>query len=134
MRNTQETPSNRTFAPPVRSRLAFTLIELLAVIGIISILAAMITGVARFAWQKARKGRTRAHIEKIHNVLLEYKMENGAYPVSLAEVESRFPSGVTTNDAWGRGFVYELVNIESCTLYSHGPRTDIEEDNLSSGR
>lgn len=61
---------------------AFTLIELLAVIAIICILAALIVGASRYAWQKAATSRAQSEIAAMENALENYKNDNGAYPFS----------------------------------------------------
>ncbi len=61
---------------------AFTLIELLAVIAIICILAALIVGASRYAWQKAATSRAQSEIAAMENAMETYKNDNGAYPLS----------------------------------------------------
>ncbi len=59
---------------------AFTLIELLTVIAIIAILAAITIGVMSFAQSKAAEQRTRAVIALVESGLEKYKDEHGEYP------------------------------------------------------
>jgi prepilin-type N-terminal cleavage/methylation domain-containing protein len=74
--------------PPVRearlngqARLrAFTLIELLMVIGIIAILAAITFGVVKGANERAAIGQAKAELASLAQSLESYKMQYGDYP------------------------------------------------------
>src|SRR5436305_1151311 len=59
---------------------AFTLIELLAVITIIGILAALITVAAVGALKNAQRTRIKAEINQMANAFDEYKNKTTAYP------------------------------------------------------
>jgi len=63
-------------------REAFTLIELLAVISIIAILAALVVGTSHYAWLKAATSRAHTEIAAMENALENYKSDYGAYPTS----------------------------------------------------
>lgn len=65
-----------------RYRTAFTLIELLAVITIIVILAGLVVGISKYAWRKAGTSRAQAEIAAMEGALENYKIDNGRYPVS----------------------------------------------------
>ncbi len=60
---------------------AFTLIELLAVIGIVAILAAITIGGLSFATSKADYSKTQSIIEKFGVALENFKSDYGHYPV-----------------------------------------------------
>ncbi|MSU35820.1 MAG: type II secretion system protein [Pedosphaera sp.] len=71
----------------VRSlEVAFTLIELLAVIAIMGVLAGMLVGLAPVAGAKMRESRIRAELQQIVAAIEEYKAKYGFYP----------PDGVAT--------------------------------------
>ena len=63
---------------------AFTLIELLAVITIILILAGLILSVAGYANNKGAKARAQGEIQAMSTALESYKADNGTYPESSA--------------------------------------------------
>ena len=61
-------------------RCGFTLVELLAVITIITMLAALVVGGASFALRKASVARCYANMEIIKNALSDYQIDKGIYP------------------------------------------------------
>ena len=66
----------------------FTLIELLSVIGIIAIVAAIILGGMNYASRRADEAKTIAAMESLIMALEEFKDDRGYYPISAAnEVE-----------------------------------------------
>ncbi len=80
---------------------SFTLIELLAVITIIAILAGLVLGGAGAVRQRAARGQAKAEIAAIEAGLARYQMDFGAYPVSsgITPSETNYPSapsGYTT--------------------------------------
>lgn len=64
---------------------AFTLVELLAVIGIIVLLAGIIIGSATYANRKALESRTRSQLHQITLALEMYKNTVGYYPTSPSD-------------------------------------------------
>lgn len=63
-----------------QSRAAFTLIELLTVIAIIGILAALIIPISGLATAKMRIGRVQAELNALVTMIESYKHELGGYP------------------------------------------------------
>lgn len=61
---------------------AFTLIELMAVITIIVILAALVISGMGFVTERQAKEKARVQIQLISKALEDYKLDNGAYPGS----------------------------------------------------
>ncbi|MDD4736958.1 MAG: type II secretion system protein GspG [Kiritimatiellae bacterium] len=61
-------------------RAGFTLVELLAVMMIIGILAGLILGVSSYASRKASESKAVAEMQKIKNACEEYKIKYGKYP------------------------------------------------------
>lgn len=66
-----------------KNRAAFTLIELLVVIAIIAILAAILFPVAGTVQESARRGATMSNLQKIHQAISAYELDNREYPEFL---------------------------------------------------
>ncbi len=58
----------------------FTLVELLTVMTIIGILAALVLGTFKFVQEKAARSRAEAEIKAMEAALESYKADNGTYP------------------------------------------------------
>ena len=93
----EDRPTDRV-APRQVSRSAFTLIELLLVMGIMVILVAMVAGVSNYAMGKAMVSRTRATISVLALGLADLKATYGDYPETLGRWtigEKEMPARVT---------------------------------------
>ncbi len=66
--------------PSAASRSAFTLVELLVVIGIIALLAAIVTPAVMRAQATARNAAIKAEIDMLHMAIMNYKNEYGSFP------------------------------------------------------
>ena len=64
-----------------RRRHGFTLVELLAVMLIITVLAGLVLGIAGLANRKMAEAETRTEMEQIKSLLEEYRLEYGQYPL-----------------------------------------------------
>lgn len=71
-----------------RLRHGFTLIEMLTVMMVISILAALVVAAARPASDQARRKRAEGEIQGFSTGLEAYKTDNGDYPRSLPNSDS----------------------------------------------
>ena len=104
-------------------RYAFTMVELMAVLIILGLLATVV--VRNFIGQtdKARVTTTKANLKVLHNAVLQFKMDTGRYPTeeeglySLIEepvdVAGWQPGGYLSStdipkDAWNHEFVFQL--------------------------
>src|SRR5207302_10763672 len=68
----------------IRSCAAFTLIEILIVIGIILFLAGLLLAVSGFVQEKGKRSRAEAEIAALSAALESYKADNGVYPYTAA--------------------------------------------------
>ncbi len=116
---------------------AFTLIELLLVLVILSVLAAVV--VPKFAGRgrQARVTAARSDIASLEVALDAFEIDNGNYPTTEEGLKALVeePSNATDwrgpyirrdvpNDPWGNSYIYKSPgdhNEESYDLYSYGP-------------
>jgi prepilin-type N-terminal cleavage/methylation domain-containing protein len=80
-------------------RNGFSLIELLTVIGIIAILAAIIFPVMASVKKRARMTNCMTNLQQISNALSMFKMDNHKYPVALVPVVAGLPFSGAKSDA-----------------------------------
>ncbi len=104
-----------------RSRRAgFTLVEMMVVIVIIGILAAVVAGRVMFSGDKAKAGATKAQIENVSQAVDVFKLDLNRYPTRLDELMN-MPSDVDPKkwqpggylkkypkDGWDREFNYRV--------------------------
>jgi general secretion pathway protein G len=105
-----------------KNRKGLTMVELMAVIIILGLLAAMV--VTNFMGQtdKARVITTKANLKKLHSAVIQFKMDTNRYPTEEegllalieqpSDVEGYEPGGYleTTDvplDAWNNEFAYQ---------------------------
>jgi prepilin-type N-terminal cleavage/methylation domain-containing protein len=83
---------------PRKNRVAsFTLIELLAVMAIIAILAGLTLAAANGVWTKAARSRAASEIQAMSAALESYKIDNGIYPYTNAATSSGMSTTLLTN-------------------------------------
>jgi general secretion pathway protein G len=104
-----------------KTRKGFTLIEIMAVIVIIGLLAAI--GAMNFLGQtdKAKVTTTKANLKILHSAVAQFKMDTGRYPTqeeglsvlitAPSDVKNYQPGGYIDStalpkDAWGNEFIY----------------------------
>jgi len=68
---------------------AFTLVELLIVISIIAVLAALVLGAAGGVQKKASRSKTEAEIAALQTALEGFKADNGDYPVNPLSMSNK---------------------------------------------
>lgn len=113
--------------PNLRNRRGFTLIELMVVILILAILAALIVPKVLGRADQAKEAKAKADVASLSNALDTYRLDTGSYPSSEEGLEVLItqPSGVegwkgpyvkAALDPWGHSYEYEYPG-------SGGPNT-----------
>ena len=97
----------------------FTMVELLTVIAIIALLAALILGLAGNAQKSAARKKAEAEIEQLSVFITDYQMKYGQVPptfsaLSNALMESKHELS-DLQDPWG--MVYNYTNSSKATFY-----------------
>ncbi len=124
------------FGNPLLAR-AFTLIELLLVLVILAVLAAMIVPKFTKRSEQARVAATSTDIANMGTALDAFEIDTGRYPTSdeglkaLVEVPGNikdwkgpYLKRTVGNDPWGNPYIYRAPgqhNTTSYDLYSFGP-------------
>lgn len=104
---------------------AFTLIEILCVVVIIAILAALVIGMGKYAKARAFRARAHAQIMQINGVIVDYKVRNGSLPPGLSNVVSVLPAGFAYSnglplDPWNCQYRYTVAG-DAYRVFSTGP-------------
>jgi prepilin-type N-terminal cleavage/methylation domain-containing protein/prepilin-type processing-associated H-X9-DG protein len=84
-------------SPPIRARRAFTLVELLVVIGIIAVLVAILLPALSRAREQAGSAKCLSNLRQIGNGISDYSIANRGYLVPGAV---RFPGDGLDRDNW----------------------------------
>jgi len=115
--------SQSLFRGSRRRYAAFTIIEVMAVIVIIGILASIVAVNVVGRIDKARATATKANLKMLHSAVIQFKLDTGRYPAEEAGLQELIeqPTDVTgwntggylettslPKDAWGNDFVYQM--------------------------
>jgi len=133
-----------------KTRKGFTMVELMAVLIILGLLATVLVRNFMGQTDRARVIITKANLKILHSAISQFKMETGRFPtedeglIALIEqpsdVETWEPGGYleTTEinkDGWGNEFIYELYpeSGKQFVIRSSGPDGEegTEDDLLS---
>jgi len=133
-----------------RVRYGFTMVELMAMLIIIGLLATLVVTKVASKIDQARITTTKANLKALHSAVNQFKMETGRFPsddkglIDLIEqptdVDTWEPGGYleTTEippDGWGNEFIYELYpeSGKQFVIRSMGPDGEegTEDDLLS---
>ena len=105
-------------------RSGFTLVELLTVIAIIALLAALILGLAGNAQKSAARNKAEAEIEQLSVFITDYQMKYGQVPPSYLALSNALVEAnhSLTNllDPWGMAYSYSNSSKATFYLWSHG--------------
>ena len=106
-----------------RASLGFSLIELLVVIVIIGILAAMVIPALINSLDKARQHRTMADLRLLGGSIETYSVDNSVYPIGIASnlnvLVPEYMDTLITKDAWSFDLIYTGTALDY-TLGSAG--------------
>lgn len=125
-----------------RSRSGFTMIELVAMLVIIGLLAAVVGTNVMGKIEKARWTTTKASLKILHSAVNTFKMDTGRYPTDeegltvLVEDpgdEGWEPGGYLETlelpvDGWGREFLYEVEPASGKPFVVYSLGADGEEE------
>lgn len=107
-----------------RRRHGFTMVELMAVLIILGLLAALVVGNFVGRVDDARVKVTKASLHELHTAINQFRMDTGRWPTEQegltvlvqqpADVSSYPPGGYIQTvdlpkDGWGRDFIFELL-------------------------
>ena len=97
----------------------FTLVELLTVIAIIALLAALILGLAGNAQKSAARNKAEAEIEQLSVFVTDYQMKYGQVPPSYLALSNSLVEAnhslTNLQDPWGMSYKY--TNSSKATFY-----------------
>lgn len=118
--------------PSVRRRRGFTLVELMVVVAIIGLLAAVVTVNVMGQSHTARIERVRADMRAIGDALDLFKIACGTYPQQLQDLWERPSSNAARRwagpylkeyppvDPWGNEYVYQFSGGGQYEIISYG--------------
>jgi general secretion pathway protein G len=95
---------------PRTGKAAFTLIELMAVITIIVILAGLVVGGMGFVSERQAKEKARVQIALISKALEEYKLDMGTYPPTTDKSSVAAPTGTATSSLLFKALYWDSDN------------------------
>ena len=124
----------------VNHKKGFTLLELLLVMAVIAILAAVGVKGSNLARRLAKESQAKAELEKLRTALDEYRIRHGGYPSqphtaafsALSEIHQLTNSvaGIYLTDPWGRRYRYRSSSRFIYQIWSEGQTVETDTDNV----
>jgi len=121
-----------------RARRGFTLVELLLVVTILGILAAVVVVNFSGNGEEARRNATRTSIANISTAIATFDATKSRLPESLDELTVEDSGGAALldkrnlNDSWGTPFQYKKLGKFKYEVRSAGPNASMgDEDDLT---
>ncbi|WP_227765939.1 type II secretion system protein GspG [Zhaonella formicivorans] len=118
------------FRKLLKDEKGFTLIELMVVVVIIGILAAIAVPAFSNSSDKAKVSKAKADLRTLESALAVYYAENNFYPNSLNDLVTGKYIKRLPKDPWDNDYVYS-ISSGSYNLYSKG--SDEDDDNGEAG-
>ncbi len=134
----------------VGQKKGFTILELLAVMVIIAIVAGMGVKGYNLARRQAKESQAKAEIEKLRTALEEFRVEYGRYPASAGrqsmadlvaglsaeqgELIEGSVEGLEYLDPWGNAYQYVCSNRFVYSIWSEGQNRLEDSDNINPAR
>jgi prepilin-type N-terminal cleavage/methylation domain-containing protein len=97
----------------------FSLIELLIVVAIIGIIAAIAVPQLMNAMDRGRQRRSMADMRNIATATGTFRVDTGAYAANLAALAPTYMQVAPNNDGWGTAFQY-VTGADTYTITSLG--------------
>jgi general secretion pathway protein G len=132
----------------VKQQAGFTLIEVMVVVVILGILAAMVVPKIMSRPEQARKVKAKQDISSIQSALDLYKLDNGLYPSTEQGLQALVTRPSTPPiprdwksdgylqelpiDPWGEAYQYVNEN-ERATIFSFGPQGQTGNSRIGNG-
>ena len=110
----------------MKRRSGFTLIEVLIVIVVIAILAAIVVPRLLGAGREAREASLRAHLQEIRNALGLFQAQMGDYPAALADIMA-----TTAPATGGNGISFNAADFRGPYLTT--PDGNLPDNPISGG-
>lgn len=109
------------------NQLGFTLVEVLTVIAIIALLAALILGLAGNAQKTAARKKAEAEVTQLQSFVTDYQLKYGQVPVGVAKLKDALVaenhSLTNFTDPWGMSYEYSNSSKVTFYLWSKGGDT-----------
>ena len=116
------------------SRAGFTLVEVLTVIAIIALLAALILGLAGNAQKTAARKKAQAEITQLESFITDYQMKYGQVPKGVSGLSNALiqANHALTNllDPWGMTYNYSNSSTVTFFLWSTGGATNAGDKSM----